>query len=196
VFRIVLSFLLSLLIFAPVQAATTSTNLYDVEVVVFENRQPDLEGNELWTKVPTGTPAVPKEEPLTIGEKPAEDSPLSTAVAALEKSGQHPVLTHIHWQQGVDAKSVSVPVKITNAAAGLDGTLRFYLSRFLVLEMSLTLRTAPAGGIFTVATESETPVYRLAEPRRIKVSEINYFDHPKFGALVRVSPVKPEVVQP
>jgi len=35
-----------------------------------------------------------------------------------------------------------------------------------------------------------TPAYRLTEARRVKSSETYYFDHPKFGALVRVSPVK------
>jgi hypothetical protein len=33
-------------------------------------------------------------------------------------------------------------------------------------------------------------VYRLNERRRVKLSETHYFDHPKFGALVRVSPAK------
>jgi hypothetical protein len=47
-----------------------------------------------------------------------------------------------------------------------------------------------SGGTFSGASGNETVVYRLNESRRIKVSETHYFDHPKFGALVRVSPAR------
>ena len=72
--------------------------------------------------------------------------------------------------------------------SGLDGSLRFYLSRFLILDLNLALREMQSGGIFSGVSEKNATIYRLNEPRRIKVSETHYFDHPKFGALVRVSP--------
>jgi hypothetical protein len=82
---------------------------------------------------------------------------------------------------------VSKPVKISNTTGGLDGSLRFYLSRFLIVEMNLALREMQSQGMFSGISENDTVVYRLNEPRRIKVSETHYFDHPKFGALVRVT---------
>jgi hypothetical protein len=33
-------------------------------------------------------------------------------------------------------------------------------------------------------------VYRISERRRVRNLEINYFDHPKFGALVQVTPIQ------
>ncbi|BAV33549.1 hypothetical protein SCL_1236 [Sulfuricaulis limicola] len=175
---------------ATLHAAPAATNLYEIEVVVFENRLSGLEGGELWARQPE-KPANPvKDAPAGTGETPPADSALSAAAAALEKSGRHHVLSHLRWRQTAEAKSVSKPVNIGNATGGLDGSLRFYLSRFLIVEMNLALREMQGGGVLSGATENTAVVYRLNEPRRIKVSETHYFDHPKFGALVRVSPAR------
>jgi hypothetical protein len=185
-----LTLFLMLVPVASLQAAPAATSLYEIEVVVFENRLSGLEGGELWARVPDKTTDATRDKPVSAGQKPPADSGLSAAVAALEKSGQHPVLAHLRWRQTAEAKSVSKPVNIGNAAGGLDGSLRFYLSRFLIVEMNLALRAVPGGGMSGGTPENETLMYRLSEPRRIKVSETHYFDHPKFGALVRVSPAK------
>jgi hypothetical protein len=185
-------FLTFFLIIAPstlLHAAPTVTNMYEIEVVVFENRLADLEGGELWARDKEKPAGSEKDESVIVGEKPPADSPLSTAATALENSGRHHVLAHLRWQQSAEAKSVSKPVKISNAGGGLDGSLRFYLSRFLILDLNLVLRDAQSGGIFSGLPGNDAVVYSLNEPRRIKVSETHYFDHPKFGALVRVSPV-------
>jgi len=183
-------FLSILLIIAPLtalHAAPAATNMYEIEVVVFENRLSDLEGGELWTRAQGKSVNAEKDASVGSGDKPPADSPLSAATTALESSGRHHVLAHLRWQQSAEAKSVSKPVKIGSAAGELDGTLRFYLSRFLILDLNLALREMQSGGIFSGVSEKDTIVYRLNEPRRIKVSETYYFDHPKFGALVRVS---------
>jgi hypothetical protein len=186
-------FLSIFLIMAPVatlHAAPATTNLYEIEVVVFENRLSDLESGELWARELEKPASRGKDEPASTGGNPRTDSSLSAAAAALEKSGRHHVLAHLRWRQNAEAKSVSKPVKISNTTGGLDGSLRFYLSRFLIVEMNLALREMQSGGMFSGVSENDTTVYRLNEPRRIKVSETHYFDHPKFGALVRVSPAK------
>jgi hypothetical protein len=186
-------FLSIFLIMAPVAtlcAAPAATNLYEIEVVVFENRLSDLEGNELWTREREKPASAGKDKPASTGENPPADSALSAAADALEKSGRHHVLAHLRWRQTAEAKSVSKPVHLGNTTGGLDGSLRFYLSRFLIVEMNLALREMQGGGMFSGAAENAAVVYRLNEPRRIKVSETHYFDHPKFGALVRVSPAK------
>lgn len=186
-------FLSIFLMMAPVaslQAAPTSTNLYEIEVVVFENRLSGLEGGELWAREQEKPASTEKDKPVSAGGTPPANSSLSATAAALENSGRHHVLAHLRWRQSAEAKSVSKPVNISNTAGGLDGSLRFYLSRFLIVEMNLALREMQGGGAFSGASENETAVYRLNEPRRVKVSETHYFDHPKFGALVRVTPAR------
>ncbi|MEW6329853.1 MAG: CsiV family protein [Pseudomonadota bacterium] len=187
---LLLSLFLMLVPVAALQAAPAATNLYEIEVVVFENRLSGLEGGELWRRAPEKPADAKTDERISAGGKPPADSGLAPAVAALEKSGRHPVLAHLRWKQSAEAKSVSKPVKIAGAGGGLDGSLRFYLSRFLIVEMNLGLREAQSGGAFSGSPGNGVVVYSLNEPRRIKVSETHYFDHPKFGALVRVSPVR------
>jgi hypothetical protein len=172
-----------------VYAAAPSTNVYEIEVVVFENRLPDLEGGELWTQGPDKSANTDMNDAVSVGQKPATDSALLTTAVALESSGRHHVLAHLRWQQSAEAKSVSKPVKVASTDGALDGALRFYLSRFLLLDVNLTLREAASGGM-PAGVGQIAPAYRLNEARRVKSSETYYFDHPKFGALVRVSPVK------
>jgi len=183
---------LMLLAVAPttaVQAAGATGNVYQVEVVVFENQLPSLEGGEIWSHDRVKTEIADAADAVSAGATPAPNSPLSAAAAALEKSGRHHVLAHLIWEQNVDAKSVTKPVKIDDSTGGLSGTLRFYLSRFLFVDIDLALKE-PASGGFLGGTGQEAPVYRLDDHRRVRIAEINYFDHPKFGALVRVAPIK------
>lgn len=174
----------------PLYATATTPNVYNIEVIVFENQLPDLEGGELWRNEPDISVNSDIAEAVNIGETPPPDSSLAAAATALEKSGQHHVLAYLQWQQSAEAKSVSKPVKISSADGRLDGTLRFYLSRYLLVDLNLALQEAATGGN-SGGTEKETPPrYRLSEYRRVRLLEIHYFDHPKFGALVRVSPIK------
>jgi len=170
-------------------AATPALNLYEVEAIVFINQLPDMEGDELWrieqTRLENGDIA----EAVFLGEKPPAESFLSPAALALEQSGRHRVLAHLRWQQNAEVKSSSKPVKIDNPAEGLDGALRFYSSRYLLMDINLILREPARTGLFGVAG-GDTRIYRLNEFRRIKLRETHYFDHPKFGVLVRVTPVK------
>jgi hypothetical protein len=121
---------------------------------------------------------------LAIAEPPmapAGEGGPSAIVQALEKDARYRVLVHQHWTQTAEAKSATRPVRIHDAAQKLDGVFRFYLSRFLHVEMNLVLQDdAPAN-------PGEAPVYRLQEHRRVRTQELHYFDHPKFGALVRVT---------
>jgi hypothetical protein len=187
--RLLIILILASVTAMPAHAAAPSTNVYDIEVVVFENRLPDLEGGELWGRDPDKSASADMKEAVSVGEIPSADSALSAMATALESSGRHHVLAHLRWQQSAEAKSVSKPVKVVSTNGALEGALRFYSSRFLLLDVNLTLHEAVSGGV-TAGMEQTAPVYRLTEARRVKSSETYYFDHPKFGALVRISPVK------
>ncbi|MHB8621913.1 MAG: CsiV family protein [Sulfuricaulis sp.] len=177
----------------PLFAADTGTstaNVYNIEVVVFENHLPDLEGGELWRNEPYKSTNTDIDEAVKVDSAPTPDSSLTPAVTALEKSGQHHVLAYLSWQQSAEAKSVSKPVQITSADGRLNGALRFYLSRYLMVDLNLTLRDLTNGAVSSGTGVESPPVYRLDEYRRVKLLETNYFDQPKFGVLVRVSPTK------
>jgi len=176
------------MVFMPLASASAASapNVYEIEVLVFENRLSGLEGGELWKRDTDKALNAEIAEAVTAGEKPPADSALAAAIAKLVNSGQYRVLAHLRWTQTAEAKSVSKPVRIKSDNAELNGAVRFYLSRFLHVDVNLGLRQE-AGGLFDSAGKDGT-VLRLSEHRRIKTMEINYFDHPKFGALVRVTP--------
>lgn len=162
-----------------VSAAAPSS--YKIEVVVFQHQMPELEGGEnLASTRPRDLAAD-----LAIAELPAaasDESELSAIVQALEKDTRYRILAHQRWTQTAEAKSATRPVRISDAGQKLDGVFRFYLSRFLHVEMSLVLQDG------ATPNPGDTPVYRLQEHRRVRTQELHYFDHPKFGALVRVTP--------
>ncbi len=152
---------------------------YDVEVLVFETTLPTLEGSELWTRDRMRATIPEIAEAITIGEKPSGNSNLSTVAAALERDGSYRILTHQHWQQTAEAKSAVKPVRLRNTDGQVDGALRFYMSRFLHVDLDLVLREKNSA--------AENVNYRISEHRRVKTQEVNYFDHPKFGVLVRIT---------
>jgi Peptidoglycan-binding protein, CsiV len=164
----------------PAWAAAPTPTIYNVEVVVFENLLPDLEGGEIWTREDAKLPNDLKDA-INPPEVTSPDSVLTTAAAALTKDGHYRVLVSRHWQQTADAKSETKPVLLESADHRLDGTFRFYLSRFLHVDMNLILQEKPGDDA------AATPAFRLSEHRRVKLQDINYFDHPKFGVLVRVT---------
>lgn len=168
----------------PAHAATTSgpPSNYDVEVVVFENRLPALDGGELWPRENLRSLATDIAAAVET-QAPDEGAPLAAAAKALAADGGHRVLAHRRWTQAAEARSAAQVVRL-NAGETLDGVLRFYLSRFLHIDVNLVL----VDGAGSWRDENFAGVaYRLSEHRRVKTQEINYFDHPKFGVIVRVT---------
>lgn len=172
-----------------VQAATTpGGTTYEVEVLVFENRLPELEGGELWTR-DTVQPLGPEiKDAITVGAALPESN-LTRAAEILENDGRYRILTHKRWLQNAEAKSTALPMRINSTNRALDGTLRFYLSRFLHVEINLAFREPGELTLYTAVPAVPGQLYRIREQRRVKSKDVQYFDHPKFSALVRVAPV-------
>ena len=77
----------------------------------------------------------------------------------------------------------------TKAAAALKADGLLASGRSLYVELNLALQD-PRG-------TSGVKAFHLNEHRRVRPQEIHYFDHPRLGALVRVTAVgKPEATQP
>lgn len=83
-------------------------------------------------------------------------------------------------------------------AEGVDGIVRLSRGRFLHLNLDLVYRrpgVAPTttGGLFgfLAPPRPHTEVLRLTNARRVRADELQYFDHPRFGAIVLVTPFAP-----
>jgi len=162
---------------APAEKEST----YEVEIVVFENRLPELIGDEMLAR---DTESRIKKLEDAVTPEAAVSAPYlyPTISNLLEQDGHYRVLAHQHWQQTIDAKTIAKPVVVTATnPAELEGTVRFFMSRHLHLDVNLLFRDVAAG--------SGGVVYRLSEQRKLKSQETHYFDHPKLGVLVRVMPL-------
>jgi hypothetical protein len=189
------------------QAAATSPSNYAVELVVFRNLMPDLEGKEIWSpdRVSTNIPGLDQARNAADSNDGTTD--IGKAVAILETNDKYQVLTHQRWIQTADARSSSPVMRITDPADDLDGTVVFYMSRFLHVDVDLLLKDesdkkenstpgaadvqpipASASGVDTGMNNQEL-VYRIDESRRIRSNQMNYFDHPKFGVLLQITPL-------
>lgn len=170
---------------APADKDKEST--YEIEAVVFENRLPELVGDELLARDPAKT-NIRGLENAVVPEKMEGDSYLQPTITnLLEKDGHYRVLAHLRWFQTVDAKSIAKPMRVTSTTPDeLEGTIRFFMSRHLHLDVNLVFReTVAAAG-----SEPTANVYQMNEQRKIKTQETHYFDHPRLGVLVRVMPVE------
>lgn len=160
---------------------------YDIEVLVIENRMPDLLGDEMLlrdsAKLRLQTP-----EGAAPPNPPAAGSYFQPVIVKqLSENKNFRVLAYAHWSQTLDSASKGVkPVRIVSTEKAnppeLEGAIRFSMSRYLHLDVNLLFRPA------SEQTSSGT-MYRISEQRRVKSQETHYFDHPKFGVLVRIMPV-------
>lgn len=141
---------------------------------------------------------------------------MSDIYKKLEKLDAYNPVMHTAWTQTAVARELSPPVRLRrlgDAPLRLDGELTLYVSRFLHLVVDLQLDAEEPGylpsdeaGIRPPAkpfgesayAESEKPDlrptrlhYRISEDRIFRNGDLRYFDHPKFGVLVKVTRYDP-----
>ncbi len=143
---------------------------YQLELMVFSQAIPTTETFEQ-TVSQIGWPANLTE--LSAYTKP-DSSTLSDSYSALAKdSTYHPVL-YVAWlQQGAMA-----PVHIQSTDGKLNGFVQLQQGQGLQLLVDLELASNP-GDI----------IYHLTEKRSVKLNEVYYMDHPKFGVVAKISPL-------
>lgn len=142
------------------------------------------------------------EDELTLGD----------VIAKFELLDAYDTLMHFGWTQTVfpemEPKLIEID-SLAEPAPGLDGSFTLYLSRYLHLNVDLALEKPPAFDdpvaiedpvrsfgdarmgydLFSTATAGKVR-YRIQEDRIFKSGDLRYFDHPKFGVVVKVSRVE------
>lgn len=173
--------------------AANAETLYQVEILVF--KQPGAPvGDEVWQPVDAVKPPATDGAVKATGAIP-DTSPLRAAQQALVAAGGYSVLAHQSWTQTAAARASATPVRVQgdnpDNPRELDGSARLYSNRNLYLELDLALEGAdPNAGFMERLSAGDKPVqFRLKETRRVSTRETAYFDHPMFGALVRVTPM-------
>lgn len=171
---------------APAEKEAPKDNVYEIEVLVFENRLPDLAGDELLGQEVAKDRLRSLDQAILPEPMPGKSYFQPVLADKMSRDGAYRILAHARWLQTLDptSKAAVKPVRLTSASPGeLDGTVRFTMSRFLHLDVNLIFSELQGA-----STGSAT--YRISEQRRVKSQETSYFDHPKFGALVRIVSVE------
>jgi hypothetical protein len=150
---------------------------------------------------------------------PSDALRLGRDAAAIDRSGSMRVLFHGAWRQQPQPRDRADSVLIqggrrVGAHHELEGYVTLALERYLHIDTDLWLsRFGAAGdvqgegpqlplppvGIAPPADDAAAPAAQaieqlsvLREQRRMRSGELHYLDHPRFGALVLVTPVQAE----
>jgi hypothetical protein len=165
-------------------------NYYDVEVIIFEllnsnavadQPPPDTDAAQPATTEPAPAPAPapaeqkpdPRFEPLT-----PDRMQLNTEFQRLRNSKAYRPLVHLAWRQQVLGPRMSVarPIMEQTPSGTFTGSLKVYTETFLHVALDLTFEVPGEG------------IYRLRDGKRVRSKETHYFDHPRFGVLLRITP--------
>jgi hypothetical protein len=176
---------------AHAQTAPSQT-VYTIEVIVFRNLS-GAGGPEDWSaKAVARGPETP-DAPVTgrfVRSLPPAEFQLNDVEARLRNTSNYPPIAHFAWQQTASSwgsRAGFTIAKLAGSAPGLSGIIYFESGTYLHLGMSLNYHAAnPPEGL---AADPGT-VFNLSESRRVKRFERNYYDHPAFGVIALVTPVK------
>lgn len=167
----------------------SNPNVYEVEVAVIQNNLPDLEGGELWSQDRVDTNIADLDKAVLINNVPNPNSDLSRALENLDADSGYRVLFHKRWVEEAKPEGNAELIRINSNDGQLNGTLKFYLSRFLHLDVNLLMQEGDPTTMVQADGFPGALLYRISQERRIHSGDVQYFDHPKFGALIAVTPV-------
>lgn len=152
---------------------------YQIELIIFSQAMPNTEVFEQ-TAQPTHWPSGLTE--LSTYKKP-DATTLDDSYAALSKDSTYQPILHVAWIQPVGDGGISAPVHIQSTDGKLTGYVQLQHEQGLQMMVDLEL-TSNSGDNFGKAV-----IYRLNEKRAIKLNEVYYLDHPKFGVVAKISPL-------
>jgi hypothetical protein len=168
---------------APRLAQQTSAPLYGVEIIVF--RSSSVSGGEDWEAVPPGrgfgsSATRGGATPQVLRVLAASDYRLGTIEATLKASGAWRPIAHAAWIQTAANWGTHSGIALTDVGINvpeLGGMV--YLERapiYLHLGFDVHL--------------SAGTTYTIKEMRTVRYNDKQYFDHPAFGIIALVTPIK------
>jgi hypothetical protein len=143
-----------------------------------------------------GAAAVPENQ-FTFRVLRPEELQLTSQYRVLARLPAYHPLVHGGWVTLGLPDNAALPVDLgVLGVVNPAGTVRLTLTRFLHVKLDLTYIDAQAAQRAPVAASGDltelpiAPRYRIAAERTTRSGEVHYFDHPAFGVLIKVTPVK------
>ncbi len=164
--------------------------LYKVELIIFTNEGVSAEqwdfGSEATTKKLTqhNKSSARSREPVN----PIGLSNLANIRTRIAQSSDHRILKTLSWTQSSASYANSPLIRVDSPGYQLDGTVRVYAPNLLFTEFNLRYHPGVISPPQFAMPDIEQ--YFLQEKRRLKLEEVHYFDHPKFGAVLTVRPIE------
>lgn len=172
---------LAVLFFAFINLAAAGERLLQIELIVFQQQVPST---EIFKQTQTLLKPVAQYAHTSTGTKS-----LQTIYHQLQQSKIYQPFYYQSWQILASSNSISLPIAVVEPEADLIGWIKIQRSYFLHLIVDLEF--SPTNLEFG-APEPVNIIYRLNEKRRVLLNDLHYLDHPKFGAVVKVSPIEQE----
>jgi len=173
---------------------------YHVELIVFE--QLNTVTDEQWPQMTSIDDAILTPDMATVLIQPDQTETLAGAAKRLQRSPRYQVLYHQAWQQAIMTKRNAQAVKIHSADNSVNGNIRLYKSTYLHAALNVWLMQNPQqlnswSDISPEGVDINAPRNpNLHESRRIRSKKLAFFDHPKMGALLQITPIEtPDTAQ-
>lgn len=166
---------------------------YHVELIVFEQLNSIVD--EQWPPMDTPDKDLLSPNMATSFIQPADTDTLLNATNSLSNYAHYQVHYHAAWQQPIMRKNSAKAIQIRSENELIDGNIRLYKSTYLHASLDLWLQqnTQPIDNWSDVSpdgieiTAPNNP--NLKESRRIRSNKLYFFDHPKLGALLKLTPI-------
>ncbi len=180
-----------------------NNNWYQINIVVFEHITAQNLNSEQWPQV---TPPDTSNA-ITPDLLPTNKSQLKSAVSRLNRRQDYQVLVNMSWQQQLPDNQTQY-IQVTGGqnyddVNQIDGIISINKSRYFDIGTKLIL-TEPTSYLEQIGPANyanNTPAYvrmfKMRQSLRIRSNQIGYIDHPLFGVLIKIVPLKaPPVQQP
>jgi hypothetical protein len=168
---------------------------YHVEIIVFE---------QLFTVTDEQWPYMSEIEKSPINPstnnkrmKPTAVSTLIDSKNKLSRSSKYRVHYHHAWQQPIMRKGSAKAVTIAAANGMIEGNIRLYKSTYLHASVDLWLleNKAPINNWSDISPDGENINLLVRNPHlkqshRIRSKKLHFFDNPKLGALLQLTPIE------
>jgi len=167
---------------------------YHVEMIVFE--QLNSVTDEQWpqTKLSDNIPLATGMANTLI--QPATNESLISASQRLNRSASYRVHYHQAWQQPILSKRQAKAIAISSDNELIAGDIRLYKSTYLHAQLDLWLmENSAVTNSWSDASPEGVDISaprnpNLKESRRIRSKKLYFFDHPKLGALLQLTPIE------
>ncbi len=151
---------------------------------------------------PPESDAAPEPTLSIYHPKPVAAEQLINIAAALSTHSDYDVINHFAWVQEVDGRrnAISVPLSIEHPDSKivpqymLAGEVVLYeAQRLLHAEVNATYKPAADKALDTIFLPEALTRYQISEEyflherRQVRINDLHYFDHPRFGVILHLT---------